>query len=163
MTVIQFQTSCLQLVFTSGIPCNSERDQSVHLDLLHTLLCRSLFAFVCWLCSFVFVPLWNNNKSYCVSSLIFSQEREWQLNIKSMKMSIRVVQSFNIIVWSTPFLKWPNLKCHVVHMTHFDQFLYWTLLGVFLLSHLCHWLKYHLSQILLLFWIVQVKYPPRYQ
>ena len=93
----------------------------------------------------------------------FSQEREWQLNIKSMKMSVRVVQSFNIIVWPTPFLKWPNLKCHVGHMTHFDQFLYWTLLGVFLLSHLCHWLKYHLSQILLLFWIVQVKYPPRYQ
>ena len=28
----------------------------------------------------------------------FSQEREWQLNIKSMKMSVRVVQSFNMIV-----------------------------------------------------------------
>ena len=31
-----------------------------------------------------------------------------------------VVQSFNIIVWPRPFLKRPNLKCHVGHMTHFD-------------------------------------------
>ena len=57
--------------------------------------------------------------------------------MKSMKMSVRVVQSFNIIVWPTPCLKWPNLKCHVGHMTHFDQFLDWTLLGFFLLSNLC--------------------------
>ena len=42
MTVIQFQTSCLQLVFMSGIPCNSERDRSVRMDSLHTLLCRSI-------------------------------------------------------------------------------------------------------------------------
>ena len=33
---------------------------------------------------------------------------------------ISVVQSFNIIVWPKPFLKLPNLKCHVGHMTHFD-------------------------------------------
>ena len=31
-----------------------------------------------------------------------------------------VVQSFNIIVCPWPFLKWPNLKCQVRHMTHFD-------------------------------------------
>ena len=36
MTIIQFQTSCLRLVLTSGIPHNSERDRSVHLDALHT-------------------------------------------------------------------------------------------------------------------------------
>ena len=43
MTVIQFQTSRLQqLVFMSGIPRNSEIDRSVHLDFLHTLLCRAI-------------------------------------------------------------------------------------------------------------------------
>ena len=111
--------------------------------------------------SFVFVPLWNSNKSYSVSS--FFTIKRMAVEYEKHEMSIRVVQSFNIILWTTTFLKWPNLKCHVGRMTHFDQFLYWTLLGFFLLSHLCHWLKYHLSQILLLFWIVQVKYPPCYQ
>ena len=24
-----------------------------------------------------------------------------------------------IIIWPSPFLKWPNLKCHVGHLTHF--------------------------------------------
>ena len=24
-----------------------------------------------------------------------------------------------IIIWLRPFLKWPNLKCHVGHLTHF--------------------------------------------
>ena len=24
-----------------------------------------------------------------------------------------------IIIWPRPFLKWPNLKCHVGHLTHF--------------------------------------------
>ena len=161
MTVIQFQTSCLQLVFMSGIPCNSERDQSVHLDSLHTLLCRSirlclLTLFFCY-CSI----MKQQQKLLCKFIFHHKENSSWIRNC--MKMSVRVVQSFNIIVWRTPFWKWPNLKCYLGHMTHFDQFLYWTLRGFFLLSHLCHWLKCHLSQILLLFWIVQVKYPPRYQ
>ena len=39
MIVIQFQTMCLRLVFMSFILRNSERDRSVHLDALFTLLC----------------------------------------------------------------------------------------------------------------------------
>ena len=37
----------------------------------------------------------------------------------SLMMSVDV-QSFNIIVWPRPFLKWPDLKCDVGHMTHLD-------------------------------------------
>ena len=114
MTIIQFQTSCLRLVF---ILC-----QAFHAILRETgeyiwTLCMQRYIalpidlpFVCWLHSFVFVPLWNGNKSY----VHFLQKKEWQVNLKTMKISIIVVQSFNIIVWpSRPFLKWPNLKCHV--------------------------------------------------
>ena len=72
---------------------------------------------------------------FCFRSIIetatkakfFLRKREWHLNLKSMKMFIRVVQSFNIIVRPRPFFKWPNLKCHVGHINQFDQFLDWTL------------------------------------
>ena len=37
----------------------------------------------------------------------------------SLMMSVDV-QSFNIIVWPRPFLKWPDLKCDGGHMTHLD-------------------------------------------
>jgi len=39
MIVIQFQTTCLRLVFMSFILRSSERDRGVHLDALFTLLC----------------------------------------------------------------------------------------------------------------------------
>ena len=134
MTVIQFQTSCLQLVFTSGIPCNSERDRSVRMDSLHTLLCRSirlrlLTLFFCF-CSI----MKQQQKLLC--KFIFHKKENGNWIWKAWRC-LNVVQSFNIIVWPTPCLKWPNLKCHVGHMTHFDQFLDWTLLGFFLLSNLC--------------------------
>ena len=32
-------TTCNKLVLMPGIPCNSERDWSIRLDSLHTLLC----------------------------------------------------------------------------------------------------------------------------
>ena len=56
MTVIQFQTSCLRLFFMSGIPRNSERDRSVHLDGLRTLLCRSIRTHLLTL-FFCFLPI----------------------------------------------------------------------------------------------------------
>ena len=41
--------------FMSGIPRNSERDRSVHLDALHALLCRSICAlFVDFVLLFLF-------------------------------------------------------------------------------------------------------------
>ena len=85
----------------SGIPRNSERDRSVHLDALHTLLCRSICAlFVDLVLLFLF-----HFELATKTEFIFLQKGEWQLNLKSMKMSIRVVQSFNVIVWPRPFLK----------------------------------------------------------
>ena len=35
-------TTCNKLVLMPGIPCNSERDWSIRLDSLHTLLCQSI-------------------------------------------------------------------------------------------------------------------------
>ena len=52
------------------------------------------------------------------AKFIYLCKREWQLNLKSMKMSwiikmvklMIVVQSFNIIVWPRPFLKLIQFK-----------------------------------------------------
>ena len=45
-----------------------------------------------------------------------------------MVVMMSVFQIFLYIIrWPRPFLKWPNLKWHVGHMTHFDKFLDWTL------------------------------------
>lgn len=107
----------------SGIPRNSERDWSVRLDALRTLLCRSIRAsFVDFVLLFSFHH-WNGNKSYGH----FLRKREWHLKLKNMKMYVRVVQSLNNIVWPRPFLTWPNLKSYVGHINQFDQFLDWTL------------------------------------
>ena len=35
------------------------------------------------------------------------------------------VQSFNIMVWPWPFLKWPSLKCLVGHMIHLNLYLFY--------------------------------------
>ena len=79
-----------------------------------TLLCRLICpSFVDFILSFSF-----HYETATKAKFIFSffTKKEWQVNLKSMKISIIVVQSFNIIVWpSRPFLKWPNLKCHVGH------------------------------------------------
>ena len=114
MTIIQFQTSCLRLVFMSGIPRNSERDWRVHLNALHA----AVHCFADWFALRLLTSFFRfrsiMKRQQKLSS--FFTKREWQVNLKSMKISIRVVQSFNIIVWpSRPFLKWPNLKCHVGH------------------------------------------------
>lgn len=52
-----------------------------------------------------------------------------------------VCQSFEIRVWQRPFLKWPNLKCQVGHMTHFDLFVDWTLPLVILILPVLHLVK----------------------
>ena len=106
----------------SGIPRNSERPERTFGRSAYIALPIDS-CFVYWLRSFVFVPLLKRQQKLS----FFLRKREWHLNLKSMKMFIRVVQSFNIIVWPRPFFKWPNLKCHVGHINQFDQFLDWTL------------------------------------
>ena len=71
----------------SSIPRNSERDRSVHLDALHTLLCRSICAL---LVDFALLVLFNYEMA-TKPKFIFLQREEWQLNLNSIKMSIRVV------------------------------------------------------------------------
>ena len=82
----------MTLVFMSGIPPFSDGDRNLHLDALHTFLCRSIHA------SFAdFVLLLSfHYETATKAKFIFVPQREWQLNRKSMKTS--VVQSSNIIV-----------------------------------------------------------------
>ena len=135
---------CLRVVFVSGIPRNSRRDWSIHFDFF-ALPINSRF--ICWRCWFVFVSLCQmttkdkftfyvkDNGSWTwkawrwagwgCPTVTFEKSVRW-VNLQNFKSllvivwMISVVQSFNIIVWPRPFLKWPNLKCHVGHMTHFD-------------------------------------------
>ena len=75
MTVIQFQTSCLQFFFMPSIPHNSERDRSVRLDSLHTLLCRSICpSFVDFVLLFSFHYETATEATYSVSPL-FTRKR----------------------------------------------------------------------------------------
>ena len=75
MTVIQFQTSCLQFFFMPSITHNSERDRSVRLDSLHTLLCRSICpSFVDFVLLFSFHYETAINRSYSVKSF-FTRKR----------------------------------------------------------------------------------------
>ena len=103
---LSFQTTCLWVVFVSGLPCGTERDWSVHLHVLHVLR----FFKLC----FFFIHYETTTKA----KFIYLRKREWQLNLKSTKMSwiikivklMIVVQSFNIIVWPRPFLKLIQFK-----------------------------------------------------
>ena len=42
------------------------------------------------------------------------------INLLVIVWMISIVKSFKVILWPRPLLKWPNLKCHVGHMTHFE-------------------------------------------
>ena len=67
MTGISFQTMCIRVLFVSGIPPNSERDWSIHFNVLHTLLCQSIHvSFV----DFVFLSLFHYKMT-----TIFTQKR----------------------------------------------------------------------------------------
>ena len=78
-------TACNKLVLMPSIPRNSERDWSIRLDSLHTLLCRSICP------SFVdFVLLFSFHYEMATEATVyvhFLHEREWQLNMKNMKIS----------------------------------------------------------------------------
>ena len=89
MAVIQLQTSCLLLFFMSGIPCNSERDRSVHLDALHTLLCRLIHTHLLTLFFCFHSIMKRQQKLQC--KFIFYKKENGSFNLKGMKMSIRVV------------------------------------------------------------------------
>ena len=74
MIVIQFQTSCLQLVFMPGIPRNSERPERTF-GLSATLLCRSICpSFVDFVLLFSFHYETAINRSYSVKSF-FTRKR----------------------------------------------------------------------------------------
>ena len=47
-------------------------------------------------------------------------EKHKNYNILVIVWMMSVVRSLNIRFWPRPFLKWPNLKYNVGHMTHFD-------------------------------------------
>ena len=92
MTVIS-ECTCLRVVFVSGIPHNSRRDWSIYFNFV-ALPINSRF--ICWCCWFVFISLWNNNKSY----VHFLRKRQWKWNLKSMKMGwIRMTVKLEKSVW----------------------------------------------------------------
>ena len=77
----------------------------------YLLLCRSTHASLFNL-RFFFIHYETKTKA---KFIYLRNLREWQLNLKSMKMSwiiklMIVVQSFNIIVWPRPFLKLIQFK-----------------------------------------------------
>ena len=80
-------------------------------------------SFVCWICSFSLFIMKLNNKSYKVHFLMqkriaVEHEKHEDWLYKKGKAHdnyiawMMIVQSFNIIVWPRPFLKWLNLKYH---------------------------------------------------
>ena len=110
---LSFQTTCLWVVFVSGLPCGTERDwmECTFPCSAQLLLCRSTHASLFNL-RFFFIHYETKTKA---KFIYLSNLREWQLNLKSMKMSwiiklMIVVQSFNIIVWPRPFLKLIQFK-----------------------------------------------------
>lgn len=112
---------------------------------------HAVFVDLCWISLFFFsLSLWSDNKNQIH---FFTQKRiavepekhedgldkdgneagEVSLLSQPPKLHeptmMSVVKNSKIIVWTRPFMKWPNSKCHAGHkcMTHFDKFLDWTL------------------------------------
>ena len=83
---LSFQTTCLRVVFVFHA---ISRDWSVHFDVLHKLLCWSIHAlFVDFVLLFLF-----HHKTTTKAKFLFYMKREWQMNLKSMKMGwIRMVK-----------------------------------------------------------------------
>ena len=83
---LSFQTTCLRVVFVFHA---ISRDWSVHLDVLHKFLCWSIHAlFVDFVLLFLF-----HHKTTTKAKFLFYTKREWQMNLKSMKMGwIRMVK-----------------------------------------------------------------------
>ena len=61
-------------------------------------------------------------KKLTVEPEIKSMKMGWiRMAMKLLEKSVRWCQFFRIIiVWPRPLLKWPNLKCRMGHMAHFD-------------------------------------------
>lgn len=70
-------------------------------------------------------PVWRKKNAWTQKEYIYWVNKIDNSSMKAWMMS--VFQCFRIIFWSRPFLKWPNLKCYVGQMTHFDKCLDWTL------------------------------------
>ena len=77
------------------------------------------------------------NKSYFIYNYFQSSRQKKKSTLKPKKredsldkdgeaggvsLMMLSVQSFNVMVWPRPLLKWPNLKCLVGHMTHFNLY-----------------------------------------
>ena len=80
--------------------------------------------FVCWLCS-LFLFHYEMTKT----KFIFYKRENGSWIWKAWRCPLEFSSKFQcrIVCRPRPFFKWPNLKAHVGHMTHFDQFPDWTL------------------------------------
>ena len=81
---LSFQTTCLWVVFVSGLPCGTERDWSVHLHVLHSCCFADQDTLRFFNLCFFFIHYETTTKA---KFIYLRNLREWQLNLKSMKMT----------------------------------------------------------------------------